>query len=143
MSKDRLGQRSGVGRLLSHPAAMPSKAEDGWLGRRQKLRTLETEPAQNRRPTAKPNHRPFGADPDSRPSPDNWVCEGLRKADESNRRTRGSGGHYLFKDVPTERRSSQASTMRLAIFPSASFPQARGSYAFLFPTSPSTLSTPS
>jgi hypothetical protein len=50
---------------------------------------------------------------------------------------------YLFRDVPAERRSSQASTTRFAMPASANFPQARGSYAFLLPTSPSTFSTPS
>ena len=45
--------------------------------------------------------------------------------------------------VPAERRSSQANTTRAAIDASASLPQARGSYCFLLPTSPSTLSTPS
>ncbi len=50
---------------------------------------------------------------------------------------------YLFRDVPAERRSSQASTTRFAMPASATFPHARGSYAFLLPTSPSTLSTPS
>jgi hypothetical protein len=50
---------------------------------------------------------------------------------------------YLFRDVPAERRSSQASITRLAMPASDNFPHARGSYAFLLPTSPSTFSTPS
>ena len=48
-----------------------------------------------------------------------------------------------FRDVPADRRSSQASITRLAMPPSATFPHARGSYAFLLPTSPSTFNTPS
>ena len=43
---------------------------------------------------------------------------------------------YVFK-------SSQASWTRLAMPSSADLPQARGSYAFLLPTSPSTFRTPS
>ena len=50
---------------------------------------------------------------------------------------------YFPSDVPVERRSSHAWTTRLAMPSSASLPQARGSYAFLLPTSPSTFSTPS
>ena len=45
--------------------------------------------------------------------------------------------------VPAERRYSQASTTRLAMPASAALPQARGSYCFLLPTSPSIFSTPS
>ena len=45
--------------------------------------------------------------------------------------------------VPAERRFSQASTTRAAMPASASLPQARGSYCFLLPTSPSIFSTPS
>ena len=50
---------------------------------------------------------------------------------------------YLLTEVPTERRSSQASTMRLAMPVSAILDHARGSYAFLLPTSPSIFRTPS
>ena len=46
-------------------------------------------------------------------------------------------------DVPAERRFWQASTMRSAMPASPALPQARGSYCFLLPTSPSTFSTPS
>ena len=56
---------------------------------------------------------------------------------------RRRAGTYELREVPAERRSSQASTTRFAMPASASFPQARGSYAFLLPTSPSTFSTPS
>ena len=49
----------------------------------------------------------------------------------SNRRrseeSRVDDAGYLFSDVPAERRSSQASTTRLLMPASASFPQARGS----------------
>jgi pyridoxine 4-dehydrogenase len=44
---------------------------------------------------------------------------------------------------PADIRSSQASTTRAVIDSSAALPQDRGSYSFLLPTSPSTLSTPS
>ena len=44
--------------------------------------------------------------------------------------------------VPAERRFWQASTTRAAMPASASLPQARGSYCFLLPTSPSIFSTP-
>src|SRR6478672_1898288 len=44
--------------------------------------------------------------------------------------------------VPAERSAVQASTMRTAMASSAALPQARGSYCFLLPTSPSTLRTP-
>src|SRR3954470_4618543 len=47
---------------------------------------------------------------------------------------------YFERVVPVERRFSQASTTRWARPFSASLPQARGSYAFLLPTSPSILS---
>src|SRR5262249_42325248 len=50
---------------------------------------------------------------------------------------------HLPIEVPDDRRSSQACTTRFAIPSSAVLPQDRGSYAFLLPTSPSTLSTPS
>ena len=68
-----------------------------------------------------------------------------RRAGTTGPRPRPAGQvtSYLFSDVPAERRSSQASTTRFAMPASATFPQARGSYAFLLPTSPSTLSTPS
>ena len=78
----------------------------------------------------------------SRPSPHpkgaEVAGESRRSNDEQRRRR-----PYLFSDVPAERRSSQASTTRLLMPASASFPQPRGSYAFLLPTSPSTFSTPS
>ena len=45
--------------------------------------------------------------------------------------------------VPALRRLAHASAMRDAMPASAALPQARGSYAFLLPTSPSTLRTPS
>jgi hypothetical protein len=54
-----------------------------------------------------------------------------------------AGPGYLASVVPAERRSSQPSTTRAAIPASAVFPYVRGSYAFLLPTLPSTLSTPS
>jgi len=103
----------------------PNKAKAGWLCWRKRLRTLETEALKNG------SHRrtqpqTFGTGPASRPSP------GIP-----------ASGIYLLRDVPAERRSSQASITRFAIPASASFPQARGSYAFLLPTSPSTFSTPS
>src|SRR6478609_288922 len=44
--------------------------------------------------------------------------------------------------VPAERSAVQASTTRTAMASSAALPQARGSYCFLLPTSPSTLRTP-
>ena len=50
---------------------------------------------------------------------------------------------YLVIVVPVERRCSQASTTRAARPASAALPQARGSYCFLLPTSPSIFSTPS
>jgi hypothetical protein len=58
-------------------------------------------------------------------------------------RNREKKGRYMLSAVLVLRRSSHASPTRLAMPASASFPQARGSYAFLFPTSPSTFSTPS
>src|SRR5665647_2552789 len=45
--------------------------------------------------------------------------------------------------VPALRKFWQASTTRAAMFVSASLPQARGSYCFLLPTSPSIFRTPS
>src|SRR5262249_8775636 len=50
---------------------------------------------------------------------------------------------HLPRVVPADRRSLQAWTTRAAMPASASLPHVRGSYAFLLPTSPSTLSTPS
>jgi len=46
-------------------------------------------------------------------------------------------------DWPYEPSCFVASTTRTAMADSATLPQARGSYCFLFPTSPSSLSTPS
>ena len=71
------------------------------------------------------------------PQSSHRVCRPARSAPHE------AAASYLFRDVPVERRSSQASTTRLAMPASASLPQARGSYAFLLPTSPSTFSTPS
>jgi hypothetical protein len=106
-----------------------SKAQDGRMCRCQRLKTSETEPPK----TA--HERQLSQDP---MAPAHPVV--LRRDATSSRNRSGS---YAFRDVPAERRSSQASTTRLAMAASASFPHARGSYAFLLPTSPSTFSTPS
>ncbi len=104
-----------------------NKAKAGWMAVRQRLRTLETEPPPKVRVQGKPDDNLW-----RRRSQPAFAGSRLR-------RTR----RYLFRDVPAERRSSQASITRLAMPASAIFPQARGSYAFLLPTSPSTFSTPS
>ena len=102
-----------------------NKAKDGRLALRQKLKTLETEAAQDR--TRQPN------------SSTNFWHMARRPALAGSQLKTG----YLFRDVPAERRSSQASTTRFAMPDSATLPHARGSYAFLLPTSPSTFRTPS
>jgi hypothetical protein len=109
------------------------------VDRRQRLKGLKPNPCKTAA-NAGPNHHPL--------TPVHPV--GLpREAPTKRRARRGpyewdeSASGYLFSDVPAERRSSQASTTRLLMPASASFPQARGSYAFLLPTSPSTFSTPS
>jgi hypothetical protein len=102
------------------------------VGRRQRLRILK----RNHRKTAhsrRTQPQPFGAGPARSP----FAGTPPRAA------TRESVKSYAFREVPADRRSSQASTTRLAMPPSAAFPHARGSYAFLLPTSPSTFSTPS
>ncbi len=65
---------------------------------------------------------------------------GARQREAAAGAGRGRSGQSSL--VPAERRFSQASTTRAAIDSSAVLPQARGSYSFLLPTSPSTFSTP-
>ena len=60
-----------------------------------------------------------------------------------SRRSPLGGVRAHLRAEPTEPRRSQASTTRAAMPSSAALPQARGSYCFLLPTSPSILRTPS
>jgi len=124
------------------PARHENKAKTGRVDRRQRLRTLETEATRNCRFLANPTTNLWRRSTRSvyAGSPRKKRVPGMKRsrAQQVNARRR-----YLFRDVPAERRSSQASTTRLAMPASATLPQARGSYAFLLPTSPSTFSTPS
>ena len=134
------------------------KAKAGRIGRRQKLKRLEREAPHNPHLAAERSARTDfrGAGLSGRPWPEASAWHGItanltpsrahpvglwRRASQPTYAGEGEG--YLFRDVPAERRSSQASTTRFAMPASANFPQARGSYAFLLPTSPSTFSTPS
>jgi hypothetical protein len=108
------------------------------VGRHQRLRTLETEAMQRPHPTAERKHGPLVP---VQPVALHRRLKPAVEAGQEGQKQRDDG--YLFRVVPAERRSSQASTTRLAMPASASFPQARGSYAFLLPTSPSTFNTPS
>jgi len=101
--------------------------------RRPRLKIVKRHHRKNCTLNGKPNHNPWRRH--IRP-----VFAGTTTDDSAAKEKRES---YAFKDVPADRKSSQASTTRLAMPASATFPQARGSYAFLLPTSPSILSTPS
>jgi hypothetical protein len=109
------------------------------VGLRQRLKTLETGLRKTSRlpPNASTNLW-------RRPTRSSFAgtAEPVETSEGPTAETRGPTT-YLFRDVPAERKSSQASTTRCAMPASATFPQARGSYAFLLPTSPSTFSTPS
>ena len=124
------------------------KVKPGRAGRRQRLRRLKRNP-RKREQKRKPGHKPLASarrvglrrKPALRPAQRANIGSRLRAhfADKLNVEI----GDYLFRDVPAARRSSQASSTRLAMPASDNFPHARGSYAFLLPTSPSTFSTPS
>ncbi len=113
------------------------------MGRRQRLRILKRNPAElhvQDRPTTTLWRRPIRSAFTGSQSP--FAAKPLRPKPRAEQQKKGDEA-YLFRDVPAERRSSQASTTRLAMPASDNFPHARGSYAFLLPTSPSTFSTPS
>ena len=101
-----------------------NKARVSCLGPAPKAKTLEREPRPNRTPL----------------DPAITLWGGSRQPAFAGSQLKTG---YLFRDVPAERRSSQASTTRFAMPDSATLPHARGSYAFLLPTSPSTFRTPS
>ena len=132
-SQPATNRRRPLGQLPTrYPGRDKLSQGEGWPGGPvQKAKKLETEGFQNRRGNAQPTTTLL-----RRPARSSFAGHHVSGPARSRR-------SYAFSEVPAERRSSQASTTRLAMPPSATFPQARGSYAFLFPTSPSTFSTPS
>ena len=139
----------GWARATRAPAPGPSSRRDGAhpatggsrCARRRSPRSCGRPRARPRpgwpRPTATtgmPRQRPAGPCP-----PRGRRLPGRRAA--GSRDTAQEVAHQAW--VPALRRFWQASTTRAAMLASASLPQARGSYFFLLPTSPSIFRTPS